>query len=106
MARIHVNTGTLDRASLRSIHLQSAPAVQRRVTADLHPVADEVADHFSAAGRNLTGEKLRLPEALRPIRDQRAMGGARGGVFINARRGSEETRYKIAIHARRRGDDA
>ena len=59
----------------------------------------------SAAGGDLAGGHLSLPEAVGPVGRERAVGGAGDGIFVDALGGGEEAGDEVAMVAGSGDDD-
>ena len=87
-------------AQAQAGHLDRALEVLHAAAGDRHPLAPVLAPQLPAAGRDLAGEEARLPEPLRPVGHERAVGGAGDGVLGDAQGRHEEARDEVAVAAR------
>src|SRR6185312_9844541 len=69
-----------------------------------HAISAMLAPQLSAALRALPREQSGFAKPLRPVRNQRAVGRARYGVFIHALRRRKKSRHEIAVLAGSRHD--
>src|ERR1700690_4342961 len=90
---------------LHYMYFNLAAQVKHGFAANSDAVSRLFTEKFSATPGNLAGEKFRLSEPVRPVRNQGAVRRAGDGIFGNAGRRGEEARNEVAILAGSGGDN-
>src|SRR6185369_4532922 len=81
-------------------NIDLARKVKHGISADLYAVANEFAEQFSAASRQLPSEQFCLAKLFRPVRDQIAVRRTGYWVLKHTHLRSKKSRNKIAVRPR------
>ena len=86
--------------------MEEAGRIGHGPSSDPNSLAAMLTMKLPATLGDLQRVKLLTAESLGPVWNERAMGGARGGIFRNARPWGKKTRDEVAVVAGRRNNDA